>query len=267
MENGEIRARARRLYQKHFGLVLLLGFCSIPMFNVIDSLIDCFLDNDIMQIILMIVHLAVIPLTVGAIACIEPLWMEEQETSKHLFAFYQPFSKLVDSVLLGVLPLLFTFVLVIPSALIIFEGDLSVVIFWALLIFLFWVIVRLQMATMLFASGREKSAWNAFSASFRHMRGKVLDFLSMFFILFIPQMLFGIVPKVLTQSGFPIFALLLIEIVFDVLYFPYSMLATQGWVLERLKDGEQPQESENKKNQPPFVPNMTKGVEEFRDKP
>ena len=46
MDNQEIRAKARMLYQKHFGFVLLLGFCSGGISNLICNFADYWFPKD-----------------------------------------------------------------------------------------------------------------------------------------------------------------------------------------------------------------------------
>ena len=88
----------------------------------------------------------------------------------------------------------------------------------------------------------------------------------MMVVLILPMLLVMFVMQMYIQIyGINLFVLLLGGL-FQLLYLPYSTLAEQGWVLERLKDGEQPQESENKRNQEPFLSERKKEVKPSSDK-
>lgn len=267
MDNQEIRAKARMLYQKHFGFVLLLGFCSGGISNLICNFADYWFPKDWGGIVMLLLFSFVcIPLTVGAVACMEALWLKDDCTLDSLLYFYAPLSRLGSSLLLELLPTLFLLLLIVHGGRLYLSGNIPIWGILLLLIFLFWFCLRLQMAMMLFASGREKSALSALCISYQKMRGRMWDLLSMMVVLILPMLLVMFVMQMYIQIyGINLFVLLLGGL-FQLLYLPYSTLAEQGWVLERLKDGEQPQESENKRNQEPFLSERKKEVKPSSDK-
>ncbi|MBS5144788.1 MAG: hypothetical protein KHY89_04615 [Butyricicoccus pullicaecorum] len=267
IDNQEIRAKARMLYKKHFGFVLLLGFCSGGILNLISNFADYLFPKDWGGIaMVLLLSFACIPLTVGAVACMEALWLKDGCMLDSLLCFYAPLSRLGSSLLLEMLPTLLLLLLVVPGGLFYLSGDMPAWGILLLLIFLFWFCLRLQMAMMLFASGREKSALSALCISYQRMRGKVWDLLGMTVVLMLPMFLVMFAMQLYTQQYGTNLLVLLLGGLFQLLYMPYSTLAEQGWVLERLKDGEQPQESENKRNQEPFLTELKKEVKPSSEK-
>lgn len=266
MDNQEIRAKARMLYKKHFGFALLLGFCSGGILNLISNFADYLFPKDWGGIAMVLLTLVCIPLMVGAVACMESLWLKDCRTLGSLLCFYAPLYRLADCLLLELFPTILLFTVIAPKGLFYLSGNMPVWGIFLLLVLLAWFCLRLQMATMLFASGRKKSALDALCTSYQLMRGKEWDLLGMTVILVLPLALVIFVIRLYTQQcGTNLFVLLLGGL-FQLLYLPYSTIAEQGWVLERLKDGEQPQESENKRNQEPFLPEMKNEVKPYSEK-
>ncbi len=269
MSNQEIRAKARALYGKYFAAVLLIGLCGEGIQDILSGLFEAYYGAQVPILLTILTQFPLIPLTVGAIGCIEPLWTSEQVQLRRLFAFYAPASRLGQSLLLGIIPLAATLIVLVPSALLImFSG--SVVLYIALLIIVLWLFLRLQMATMLFASGRYTKALDALTASYQHMRGRILDLIGMTVVVLLPQVLITALLQALSEQNNGLWIFPALEILFAMLYVPYSMFAIQGWVLEEIKDSEQRQESQNKRNQSPILPKIKKGLEpriqDFDDK-
>lgn len=269
MSNQEIRVKARQLYGKYFVAVLLIGLCGEGIQDILSGLLEAYYGAQVPILLTMLTQFPLIPLTVGAIGCIEPLWTSEQVQFKRLFAFYTPASRLGQSLLLGIISLAATLIVLVPSALLIMLSGL-VVLYIALLIVILWLLLRLQMAVMLFASGRYTKALDALTASYQQMRGRMLDFIGMVIVILVPQVLGTTLLQALVEQNNGLWIFTALEVAFILLYVPYSMLAIQGWVLEKLNDSEQPQESENKRNQNPLFPEMKKGFEpssrDFEDK-
>lgn len=259
MSNQEIRAKARELYGKYFAAVFLIGLCSENVENVLFGVFEAYF-GELSILFNLLAQLLLIPLIVGAIGCIEPLWTSEQVRFERLFAFYTPVSRFGQSMLLGIIPIMASLLTLVSGILLV--ALRGYVLLYILLMFvLLWLLMRLEMAIMLFASGRYTKALDAFAASYQKMRGRLFDLLAMTVVVLIPQVLIMEILQALSEQNNGLWIFTVLQIVFIMLYAPYSTLALQGWVLEQIKDSEQPQESENKRNQSPFLPEIKKEVE------
>lgn len=259
MDNQEIRAKARALYGKYFAAVFLIGLCSDNVQSFLLDVFEAYL-GELSMVLYLPIQLLLIPLTVGGIGCIEPLWTSEQVRFERLFAFYAPVSRFGQSILLGIIPILAGLLTLVPGMLLAALRG-YILIFLLLMIATLWFFMRLVMAAMLFASGRYTKALDAFTASYQKMRGRLFDLLAMTVIILLPQVIITKLLQALSEQNNGLWIFTALELAFTLLYVPYSTLATQGWVLEQIKDSEQPQESENKPNQRPFLPDMKKEVE------
>lgn len=260
MSNQEIRAKARKLYGKYFAAVFLIGLCGEGILDVVTGALEAHFGEQIPILSSVLTQFLLIPLTIGAVGCIEPLWTSEQVRFKRLFAFYTSASRLGQSLLVGIISLAAALIIAVPSALVIVLSG-SIVLYIALLIVILWLVLRLDMATMLFASGRYTKALDALTASYQQMRGRILSLLGMCIVILVPQLLVTTLLQALSEQNNGLWIFTALKVLFTVLYVPYSMLANQGWVLEQIKDSEQPQESENKRNQSQILPEIKKGLE------
>ncbi len=263
MSNQEIRARARQLYAKYFLAVFVIGLCSEGIQGILSGVLEGYLGQQAAAWDILI-QILLIPLTVGAVGCIEPLWTSEQVRFQRLISFYAPASRLVQSLLLGIIPLAAGLLVLVPSTLLVmFYG--SVVLYLILLIVLLWLSMRLVLSAMLFASGRYTKALDALGASYQKMRGRMFDLIGMSLVVILPQIVIMKLLEALAEQNSGVWLFPALEILFVLLYMPYVMLCEQGWVLEQIKDSEQRQESENKRNQNPLIPEIKKGFD-FEDK-
>lgn len=265
MDNQEIRARARELYGKYFVAVFLIGLCSEGIQNILSGMLEARFGEQVPILMSILVQLLLIPLAVGAIGCIEPLWTSEQVQFKRLFAFYTCGSQLGQSLLLSIIPMTGAVIVLVPMTVLVVLSEF-LFLFIALLIAIVWLSLRLQMAMMLFASGRCSKALDAYIVSYQQMRGRLFDLIAMCFVIGLPQAIITKLLQALAEQNNEAWIFTALEILFALLYTPYSVLSIQGWVLERLKDGEQPQESENKRSQGPFLPEIKKEVEPSSEK-
>ncbi len=268
MSNPEIRARARELYAKYFLAAFVFGLCNEGLQGVLSGVLEGYLGQQAAAWDILI-QILLIPLTVGAVGCIEPLWTSEQVRFQRLISFYAPASRLMQSLLLGIIPLAVGLLVLVPSTLLVmFYG--SVVLYLILLIVLLWLSMRFVLSTMLFASGRYTKALDALGASYQKMRGRMLDLVGMSVVVILPRIVIMKLLEALTEQHSEIWLFSVLELLFVLLYMPYSMLCIQGWVLEQINDSEQRQESENKRNQNPLMPEIKKGFDarqhDFEDK-
>lgn len=262
MSNQEIRAKARVLYAKYFVAVFIIGMCGEGLSNILISVMDPYFESSMILFFVFLVQFLSIPLKIGAVGCIEPLWISEQVKFDRMFAFFVParFGQCMQLawflIITGQLVSVFVSVLMLHVH--IWSFDL-------LLIPLMAILIRLQMTSMLFATGRYSKALDALTASYQQMRGRERSFIGMAVIVFFPQVIATAIFQALEQNtGSLVWTAL--KVLFTIFYVPYAMLATQGWVLEQFNDSGQPQESENKRNRSSFLADIKKEVEPSSEK-
>lgn len=103
----------------------------------------------------------------------------------------------------------------------------------------FWLILRIYMCEVLFVSEEELSAWDAIKDSFSRMSGQVGNLLCMLIVVGIPNAVIGLMIAAAQPVSTGVLAA---QLVFEVLYAPFPLMAGIGWIVERLNDEEQPEE-------------------------
>lgn len=238
MSNHEIRCKAWRLYREHMTglLILTLGYTTLQ------SIIQ-FVWTQVLAwselLFVLVGWLLLSPLTLGAVLCLTHLWRTESKPNyADLTVFYRSMDGWSGAMVLYLiqgaailLPILLP-ILLINATLIIFGVLIGIGV-------AFWLILRIYMCEVLFVSEEDMSAADAIKDSFFRMSGQVVDLLCMLTVVNIPNIVLAIVIAAAQPVGTGILAA---QLVFEVFYTPFSLMAGIGWIVERLNDEEQPEE-------------------------
>lgn len=243
MSNQEIRRKALRLYRENFFAFMVLGLCYSTLGQIVSVIWNMTGGNQ--TLCGLMCWLLGSPLTLGAVLCLAHMW--RTESAPHygdLVTFYRSIGGWGGSLLLfllqamAILLPLFLPVLLLNPALIVLGMIAGIVV-------VFWLLLRIEMAGVLFVSEEDMSAWEAVKDSFFRMSGQVAELLCMMLsVEVIP-----LVVDVLFQWGLVLNGVLSVQsaniflVVFALFYQPFGFAAVTGWVIERLNDEEQPEEA------------------------
>ena len=238
MSNHEIRCKAWRLYRENVVglLILALGYTTLQ--SIIQFIWEQILGwNELLFVL--VGWLLLSPLTLGAVLCLTHLWRTESKPNyADLTAFYRSIDGWSGAM---VLYLIQGAMILLPILLPILLINAALIVFGVLIGFgvAFWLILRIYMCEVLFVSEEELSAWDAIKDSFSRMSGQVGNLLCMLTVVNIPN----IVIALMIAAAQPVSTgVLAAQLVFEVLYAPFPLMAGIGWIVERLNDEEQPEE-------------------------
>lgn len=246
MSNHEIRCKAWRLYRENVVglLILALGYTTLQ--SIIQFVWEQVLGwNE--GLFVLVAWLLLSPLTLGAALCLTHLWRTETKPNyADLAVFYRSIDGWGGAIVLYliqcamiVLPLLLPLAMSMSITILLFHTGLIVLALVVCVVVITWLFLRLYMCEVLFVSEETMNAAEAIKESFSRMSGQVGNLLCMLIVVGIPNAVIGLMIAAAQPVSTGVLAA---QLVFEVLYAPFPLMAGIGWIVERLNDEEQPEE-------------------------
>lgn len=138
-----------------------------------------------------------------------------------------------------ILPLFIPLAMSMSITILLFHTGLIVLALIVCVVVITWLFLRLYMCEVLFVSEEAMSATEAIKDSFSRMSGQVGNLLCMLIVVDIPNAVIGLMIAAAQPVSTGVLAA---QLVFEVLYAPFPLMAGIGWIVERLNDEEQPEE-------------------------
>lgn len=246
MSNHEIRCKAWRLYRENVVglLILALGYTTLQ--SIIQFIWEQVLGWN-QGLFVLVSWLLLSPLTLGAALCLTHLWRTESKPNyADLTAFYRSPEGWGGAIVLYliqgamiILPLLIPLLMSMSLTIVLFYSGLIVLVLVIGLVVIAWLLLRVYMCEVLFVSEEDMSATEAIKDSFSRMSGQVGNLLCMLIVVDIPNAVIGLMIAAAQPVSTGVLAA---QLVFEVLYAPFPLMAGIGWIVERLNDEEQPEE-------------------------